>query len=256
MIRGGATMIRRALFLVTAALLLAIGTASPAAAVSTATQRCQAARFKAADRYALCEHRALTTFGPAYATAKFQTVLSNCRVEYTDTWAKLQTRAPLAGSVCVGARLVDNGDGTVTDNLTALQWEKKDNGDGIPNFADLHDADNWYAWSVFTETAANGTVYTSFLSSLNSACFAGQCDWRLPTMMELQTILAEPYPCQTGITICIDDVFGKPAPLDTFYWSSTSDDPDARVVDFYFGSADFRLKTNEVAVARGVRAGL
>src|SRR5262249_19397201 len=40
----------------------------------------------------------------------------------------------------------DNGDGTVTDNRTGLQWEKKDGDDGTVNEADLHDVDNGYAW--------------------------------------------------------------------------------------------------------------
>jgi len=39
-------------------------------------------------------------------------------------------------------RFVDNGDGTVTDNMTGLMWEKKDNSSGI------HDMDNIYTWSL------------------------------------------------------------------------------------------------------------
>jgi hypothetical protein len=39
-----------------------------------------------------------------------------------------------------------------------------------------------------------------------SGCFADHCDWRLPTIVELQMILLEPYPC--GTDPCIDPVFG------------------------------------------------
>jgi hypothetical protein len=82
---------------------------------------------------------------------------------------------------------VDNLDGTVTDTLTGLQWEKKANSDNSQNLADPHDADNYYTWSV-TGEAADGTVFTAFLATLNNTCFAGHCDWRLPTRAELLTI--------------------------------------------------------------------
>lgn len=63
---------------------------------------------------------------------------------------------------------------------------------------------------------SDGTAFTAFLSSLDGACFAGQCDWRLPTREELQTILSETFPCATAP--CADPVFG-PTKSD-LYWSS------------------------------------
>ena len=43
---------------------------------------------------------------------------------------------------------VDNGDGTVTDQQTGLQWEKKTTAVGSgANAADLHDVDNRYTWA-------------------------------------------------------------------------------------------------------------
>src|SRR5262249_45609043 len=45
-------------------------------------------------------------------------------------------------------RFLDNGDGTVTDQQTGLQWEKKDtdpNSDPVPE--DLHATNNRYAWA-------------------------------------------------------------------------------------------------------------
>ena len=65
------------------------------------------------------------------------------------------------------ARYVDNGDGTVTDHYTGLQWEKKDGAGGGANLANPHDVDNRYTWSG-SGTAADGTAYTDFLSQLNT----------------------------------------------------------------------------------------
>src|SRR5882724_11665687 len=41
------------------------------------------------------------------------------------------------------ARFVDNGDGTVTDDLTGLQWEKKDN-----TCPGIHCVSDTYTWCV------------------------------------------------------------------------------------------------------------
>jgi hypothetical protein len=68
-----------------------------------------------------------------------------------------------AGTAC---RYLDNGDGTLSDLNTGLQWEKKDNLDGIVNDADPHDADNTYTWSA--SAGPDGTVYTDFLACSTS----------------------------------------------------------------------------------------
>lgn len=127
-----------------------------------------------------------------------------------------------AGAVlrCVTAdRFIDNGDRTVTDTQTGLQWEKKTE-DGS-----VHDVDNTYKWSA-TATAADGTAFTDFLERVNgrlcseSTCqgLGGHSDWRVPTIDELQTVLLEPFPCFP--TPCIDPIFGPTA--SNVYWSSTT----------------------------------
>lgn len=133
----------------------------------------------------------------------------------TFTPTPTSTEAPTPG------RFVDNQDGTVTDNQTGLTWEKKTNGG-------IHDVNATYSWSTGSPYAQNGTVLTTLLSVLNGGtsvdgsatdgCFAGHCDWRLPTIEELRGILLGQYPC--AVTPCIDPVFGPTQ--GGGYWSVTT----------------------------------
>jgi hypothetical protein len=194
--------------------ILSVGLAMPSAYAGSAPEaQCQSGRYKAAKAYAACEFKIIGTLVGGGALGTFQDVVSKCRTKYTSRWASLQAKAAGTGSTCDAPRFVDNGDGTVTDALTALQWEQKTD-DGSK-----HDKDNLYAWSAMSPyVSADGPVFTDFLSTLNTACFAGHCDWRLPTIEELQTILLEPFRCATDP--CIDAIFG-PA-IDANYWSSTT----------------------------------
>ncbi len=178
--------------------------------------------------------------------------LSKCRIKYAQAWPKLQS---LIGTECDAPRWVDNGDETVRDNLTGLTWEKKTDDSGV------HDRDNLYTWTNgdadFTDE--DGTVFTTFLSSLNSGGgFAGANGWRLPTFAELQTILLpEPYPCSSDP--CIDPSFGLTA--SSFYWSSTtsafSPEDAAWLVDFFDGGVDDDGKDASIIIfVRAVRGGL
>lgn len=167
-------------------------------------------------------------------------------------------------------RWVDNGDGTVTDYVTGLMWEQKDDNGGI------HDKDDVYTWSSGSPYDPDGTAFTVFLDTLNGGAtgvgdcdsgdrltqnggFAGHCDWRLPTIAELRTILLGPAPCTTSS--CIDeDVFGPTASVPSLYWSATSSSSSAAfawVVIFPNGVGNFPLeKAAELLHVRAVRGGL
>lgn len=176
------------------------------------------------------------------------------------------------GNLQPGATLsfTDNGDGTVTDNNTGLMWEKKGDAGGV------HDKDNTYAWGITTSPySMNGTVVTSFLNVLNDViggganCFASHCDWRLPTVKELQSILdyqvSYPGPVvgsafhTANCTGCADIAIANcTCTVPNNYWTSTTYQDDPRMVfyvSFDEGDVDEYFKTFNYP-ARAVRGGL
>jgi len=166
----------------------------------------------------------------------------------TPTATTTSTLTPTPTPTATPPRFVENGDGTVTDNVTGLQWEKKTTTVGSgQNYADPHDVDNLYTWSAGGGglTWPDGTAFTDFLIKLNSAnsdiatltgCFAGHCDWRLPTIAELVTIIDhDATGCGSG-NPCIEPIFGPTNP--NIYWSDTTLDGNqtwAWSVIFYNG---------------------
>jgi hypothetical protein len=137
----------------------------------------------------------------------------------------------------------------VTDYDSGLQWEQK-NGT-LCLIGDVHCVNDTYDWNeanAFVQASTNGSTLT---------CFFGHCDWRLPTSVELQTILLAPFPC--GTSPCIDPIFGlTAAAANVGYWSSTTTAlglNDAWFVNFENGGVFDGAKASSKYV-RAVRGGL
>lgn len=156
----------------------------------------------------------------------------------------------------------DNEDGTVTDNNTGLTWEKKDRSGGI------HDVDRAYSWGLASAPyTMNGTII-SFLDQLNTRpCFAGHCDWRIPNVKELQSIIdydvfepsvSSAFHSENGCIDCRDATAPHcTCTASTYYWSSTTVQnfpENAWIVTFYNGFVGHDAK-NATFPVRAVRGG-
>jgi len=194
-------------------------------------------------------------------------------------------------------RFEDCGDGTVADHQTGLLWEKKTGtfapalpASGICETApggcpDPHDVNNRYKWSRTggTGTEPDGNAYTDFLARLNgdptvvaataaeargepaddpTVCLAHHCDWRLPVITELTTILVGSGAAQGQSSTClpcIDPDFaavGGPT-ASSGYWSASSNATSPSLAWFTFfsdGNVFGSNKANDRFV-RAVRAG-
>lgn len=124
---------------------------------------------------------------------------------------------------------VDNGDGTITDRTTGLQWMKKDSGKGM----------NWQ----------------DAIQYANKLNYARHNDWRLPNIKELQYIVDYSRSPDTTASAAINSIF-QTTVIDNeagkkdfpYFWSSTTHldgpEPGSNAAYIAFGRALGKMKGN------------
>jgi hypothetical protein len=74
--------------------------AGTALATATPAQKCQAAKNKAAGKYALCRGNAEATLAKTGDTTKYDEAITKCETKYQTAWQKAEQKAVDAGSTC------------------------------------------------------------------------------------------------------------------------------------------------------------
>lgn len=273
------------------AALLGVEGAEAGSRLGSAAAKCEAKKLKITAIYGSCQLKAQSKAVKTGDIVELSAALAKCEARFTKKWSAAEKRGGLACPTTGDAdrlqtwtgnysnfvsltlrseRFVDNGNGTITDARTGLMWEKKEALDSEMDFSNPHDADNTYTWSA-TGTAPDGTAFTQFLGALNDCVspfgndgFAGYCDWRLPTLAELQSIF-EPSPqepCPIFPPGCIDPIFipNNVPPggsnFDTpFYWTSISFNPPTRAHGWGFDFISCTCLKSHLNWVRAVRGG-
>jgi hypothetical protein len=142
-------------------------------------------------------------------------------------------------------RFFDNGDGTVRDNLTGLEWLKDANcvGTEYPSFS-YYDNVTWQQGIDFIKGINNGTYEN---------CSGGYRDWRLPNRKELLSLIDY---SNEDIALPVFNPFTNVQSI--FYWSSTSIPyyaDSAWVVDMLDGSMSYGNKNYDFKYIWPVRTG-
>jgi hypothetical protein len=166
---------------------------------------------------------------------------------------------PNGNTTLISGRYIDCGDQTLADTVTGLMWEKKDD-TLCPS--DLHCSIKNFGWTAGT-TTPDGTLFSNFLATLNlesssagdASCFANHCDWRIPKLAEIRSILSNPCP-DSPSDLCIDPAFG-PTQNSLGYWSATSLSSNTQSAWYAlfrsFGQTG-TINKNQFMLARAVRS--
>jgi hypothetical protein len=111
-----------------------------------------------------------------------------------------------AGVAWPSPRFSDNGNDTVTDNLTGLMWTKNADSPG-PSVCLPANLSNWH-------------VALDYVACLNSNNYLGHNDWRLPNRKEIRSLID--YSRNTSALPRLPPFTGVRSGFWDFYWSSTT----------------------------------
>ena len=138
-----------------------------------------------------------------------------------------------AGAPWPSPRFTDNGDGTVTDNLTGLIWTKDGNAPG-PAVCAPAIGKTWQA-------------ALDYVACLNANSYLGYADWCLPNINEIASLVNGG---QTDAGVWLNTQ-GFDNVQHVYYWSSTSyagNSYHAWIVDMFRGHVEMSGKSNDYYV--------
>ena len=130
-------------------------------------------------------------------------------------------------------RFIDNGDGTVTDTETKLMWKQSDS---------YQDTSKWVNWFDAHE----------YVRELNLSKFAGQIDWRVPSLEEAESLYDEDLSLRDvdRIEIHIDPAFSPGGGFTTW---TVDERPHHTAAIFYYRYGHANLNHKEDITKDSVR---
>lgn len=140
----------------------------------------------------------------------------------------------------------DNGDGTITDDVTGLVWEK------MTDDGSIHDKDSTWTWE---------NAFTSKIEMLNLEVFAGYEDWRLPNRFELDSLVnlgaSGPAAYSVFAAGCTNGCTSCSCTRPDYYWTSSTYVANAAYGwTVYFNAGDtYASKKDQAYFVRAVRGG-
>ena len=160
------------------------------------------------------------------------------RTGQTSSFAPGDDGSLQAGAALPGARFKNNGNGTITDNLTGLIW--------LGN-AGYFGPTTWAGALAEVDLLADGTA------GLKDGSKAG--DWRVPNLVELESLVdvSASNPALTSgspFSNVANDWYWS----STFYWGGSSGSSSAWIINFGDGSYINDSKTNAMTASHGVWA--
>jgi chitodextrinase len=149
-----------------------------------------------------------------------------------------------SGTDWTSLRFADNGDGTITDNLTGLTWMA--DGNCIKTNYSSYDNDG-----VTADGAVSWQHALDFIANINSGqypeCGAGHSDWMLPNKNELESLVSSDA---SVLSVWLNALeFNNFVP--DMYWTSTTDlwaTEYAWVVDMSYSQVSNNLKLDSAYV--------
>jgi hypothetical protein len=205
--------------------------------------RCESRKEKALGNRAVCRARQRSE-----AAKGRPTNFDRCEMQFRKAIAAADKGAARKGTRC---RWKVSPVGTARDLDTGLEWTLPVDGFSVRS------RNRTFQWSREEGSGTDGSLFTVFLTTLNRrvgflgadpTCFAGHCDWRIPSLDEFSSIF---YTCGSELNC------EEPQPVldqSVYYWTSSRQNSEASfmvrvpVANFSYDVLLFTTQAHAVAV--------